>query len=83
MTEEKQKNKSGAGKFFLGALLGGVAGAIAGKFIRTKTDEEESEGCECGDECNCHEEDKKNTIKSAPVSKKEPEGKTKKTGEKK
>lgn len=33
-----KKNKSGAGKFFLGALLGGVAGAIAGKFIKINTD---------------------------------------------
>ena len=28
-----QKNKGGAGKFFLGALLGGIGGAIAGRFI--------------------------------------------------
>lgn len=33
-----KKNKSGAGKFFLGALLGGVAGAIAGKFFKVHAD---------------------------------------------
>lgn len=33
-----KKNKSGVGKFFLGALLGGVAGAIAGKFIKINQD---------------------------------------------
>ena len=36
MAEEKQKNKSGAGKFFLGAALGALAGAIAGKFVSDK-----------------------------------------------
>ena len=54
MTEEK-KNKSGAGKFFLGAALGTLAGAIAGKFISNK---EENEGCACKGECEC---DKKAT----------------------
>lgn len=41
-----KKHKSGAGKFFLGALLGGVAGAIAGKFIKISKDsgEEIDEG---------------------------------------
>ena len=38
MAEEKQKNKSGAGKFFLGAALGALAGAIAGKFVSMKKD---------------------------------------------
>lgn len=43
MVKKSKKNeKSGAGKFFLGALLGGVAGALAGKFIKiTKDDGEE------------------------------------------
>ena len=36
MAEEKQKNKSGAGKFFLGAALGAIAGAFAGKFVSDK-----------------------------------------------
>ncbi len=35
---KKTKNKSGKGKFFLGALLGGVAGAIAGRFIKNNMD---------------------------------------------
>ena len=33
-----QKNKGGAGKFFLGALLGGIGGAIAGRFIHKNED---------------------------------------------
>ncbi|MBQ2673036.1 hypothetical protein IJG01_03670 [Candidatus Saccharibacteria bacterium] len=36
-----EKNKSGAGKFFLGALLGAAAGALAGKFIKIKPDDGE------------------------------------------
>ena len=32
-TEPTKKNKSGAGKFFLGAALGALAGAVASKFI--------------------------------------------------
>ncbi|MBR3256427.1 hypothetical protein IKG10_02025 [Candidatus Saccharibacteria bacterium] len=39
--KSKKTQKSGAGKFFLGALLGGVAGAIAGKFLKIGTDEGE------------------------------------------
>ena len=31
-----EKSKTGAGKFFLGALLGMAAGAVAGKFIKDK-----------------------------------------------
>ena len=57
MAEKPEKNKGGAGKFFLGALLGGLAGAIAGKFVSGKVkkdDEDELDGeCECGDECKC------------------------------
>ena len=33
MTEKAEKNKSGAGKFFLGAAIGAAVGAIASKFI--------------------------------------------------
>lgn len=39
--KSKKTQKSGAGKFFLGALLGGVAGAIAGKFFKIGTDDGE------------------------------------------
>lgn len=53
-----EKNKSGAGKFVLGALLGGIAGAIAGKFVSDKTEKCEKGECKCGDECDCKEEDK-------------------------
>lgn len=64
MTKEKAKNKSGAGKFFLGALLGGVAGAIAGKFMSDKTQKEDPEDCECKGECK-HCETKDEKIKEA------------------
>ena len=33
MAEKSEKNKSGAGKFFLGAALGAIAGAIGGKLF--------------------------------------------------
>lgn len=39
MTKNKQKN--GAGKFFLGAILGAAAGAVASKFFKTQTDSTE------------------------------------------
>ena len=34
MAEKPEKNKSGAGKFILGAALGAAVGAIAGKFLK-------------------------------------------------
>lgn len=34
-----EKNKGGAKKFFLGALIGGVVGTIAGKFYKTNEKE--------------------------------------------
>lgn len=52
MAEEKKS--SGAGKFFLGAALGAIAGAVAGKFISVKAEKAE-EDCDCGDECNCED----------------------------
>lgn len=55
MAEKKKSN--GAGKFILGAALGALAGAIAGKFISTKTTEDEEEicdkDCKCEKECKC------------------------------
>lgn len=56
-----EKSKSGgAGKFFLGALLGAAAGAIAGRFISVKADKEDSEKCDCGGECDhCKARDEK------------------------
>ena len=52
-----EKSKGGAGKFFLGAALGAIAGALAGKFINVKKDDgEELEECEC-DECDCKKEE--------------------------
>ena len=55
-------NKSGAGKFFLGALLGAAAGAIAGKFMSDKIEkcecDEDECGCGCEGECECNKEEK-------------------------
>ncbi len=52
---EKAEKKGGAGKFILGAILGGIAGAVAGKFIKFDSDggEEVEDGCDCGDDCEC------------------------------
>ena len=43
MTEKEQKKSSGAGKFFLGAALGAAVGAIASKFIKFDTTDDEEE----------------------------------------
>lgn len=43
MAEKEQKNKSGIGKFFLGAAIGAAAGAAAAKFIHLKTSCSEKE----------------------------------------
>jgi hypothetical protein len=43
MTEKEQKNKSGAGKFFLGAALGAIAGAAAAKLFQVKVSHSEKE----------------------------------------
>lgn len=55
MAEKAEKNKSGAGKFFLGAALGALAGAVAGRFVKLKMDNDEEETCPCGckEECVC------------------------------
>lgn len=70
MTENKEK--SGAGKFFLGALLGAAAGAIAGRFVSAKANKDDGEEledeCGCGPECDCKEkaeEEKKAEPKKA------------------
>ncbi len=49
MAEKKNKKKGGSGKFFLGAALGAIAGAVAGKFFSDPEDNK----CKCGDDCNC------------------------------
>ena len=67
-----EKSKGGAGKFFLGALLGGLAGAVAGKFMSSKCDEDKDDECECGDDCECGD---KGECKEKPETKKEPTGK--------
>ncbi len=87
MADNSEGNKGGAGKFFLGALLGGIAGAIAGKFIKLDTDggeEIEDTECECGDECECKKEACEKKVEE--VKKEEKEVKkpvAKKTSEKK
>ena len=43
MSEKPEKNKSGAGKFFLGAAIGAALGALAGKFIKVNVDVEGAE----------------------------------------
>lgn len=83
MTNEKKKG--GAGKFFLGALFGGIAGAVAGKFIKDKMDTAECECDEClgeCDECCCGDFDKEVATKKSDDKKTEKAGE-KKTSEKK
>ncbi len=89
-----EKSKNGAGKFFLGAILGAAAGAIAGKFIhdkvkKTEEDFDETE-CDCGDECKCGDkcecEKKAEEKTEKPVEEKTEiakKGTTKKTSEQK
>ena len=71
-----EKSKSGAGKFFLGALLGGLAGAIAGRFATAKAEETEARNEDnehkCCDECKC---DEKPETKKEPTKKKATEAK--------
>ncbi len=76
----ENKGKSGAGKFFLGALLGAAAGAIAGKFISFKKDGgEELDECGCEDKCECRKEATEKPVGGNPTEKKT----TKKSSEKK
>lgn len=54
---KEEKNKSGAGKFFLGALIGAVAGLVASRFVsidvtKNDDDEEDEDDCDC-EECEC------------------------------
>ena len=46
------KNKSGAGKFFLGAALGALVGAVASRFMKPNDEDEDfdDEGFDFGDE---------------------------------
>ena len=79
MTEKAEKNKGGAGKFFLGAALGAVVGAVASKFIKLNSDDEADEdeemtcpNCEKdGKECECHKAEKvaKEAVEKKPVKK--------------
>ena len=62
-----ENNKKGTGKFFLGALLGAAAGAIAGKFVSEKLKDDagncENDDCKCGEKCECGKKDSKETDK--------------------
>ena len=65
MADSSEKKNSGAGKFFLGAVLGGLAGAIAGRFISAKAEGDDG-GCNCEDDgCNCEDDGCETTKKSA------------------
>lgn len=60
MAEKVNKDSSkgsGAGKFFLGAALGAVAGMVASKFVSAKVSKT-TEDCECGGSCDCGDTDK-------------------------
>ena len=67
MTEKAEKNKGGAGKFFLGAALGAVVGAVASKFIKLNPEDEEDEeemACpKCEKDCKKCECKKEKTAK--------------------
>lgn len=73
MTEKTKKG--GAGKFFLGAMLGSIAGALASKFISAKNGEGSAK-CACGDKCECSKkeaegkkDDSKKTTTKKPAEK--------------
>lgn len=61
-----KKAKSGAGKFFLGAILGAAAGAIASKFTTERAGAKKS--CSCKNCSGCGKT--KTTKKAEPKSKK-------------
>ena len=86
MAENSEKKKGGAGKFFLGALLGAVAGVVAGKAVSAKFKKLEDgddfdDECDCGGECeHCKNKDEK--IAKLKSEKKEAEKKAEKAAEK-
>ena len=76
MTEQKEKNKSGAGKFFLGAALGALAGTVFSRFMSAKEEAEDEEdscdhnkNCTCKANCECHKEEKKPAVKKTTKKK--------------
>lgn len=82
---EKSEKKGGAGKFILGAVLGGIAGAIAGKFIKLNQDDEDDEECNADEGRSCYEKCKseKKDEEGVKVEKSEDNKDVKKTAAKK
>lgn len=74
MADKTEKSKGGASKFFLGALLGGIAGAIAGKFIKFGPEdggEEVPESCDHKNgKCDCKDCDHKEKPAKKPAEEK-------------
>ncbi len=73
-------NKNGAGKFFLGALLGSWAGALAGRFVATivqhnEGDESKTDGDKrCSKDCKCDKKEKsESVVKEAEIEVEEAE----------
>ncbi len=69
MADKSEKKKGGAGKFFLGAVLGSIAGAIAGRFITAKAEEDAAE-CKCGECPLCKKKEDAKPVEKATPSKK-------------
>lgn len=88
---DKEGNKSGAGKFFLGAALGALAGVAAGKLVKDQFAKKKVEGadgadeqdepcdekcCAKGKKCDCNKEHKKAEASEIKASPKSSDSKT-------
>lgn len=62
MAEKNDKKSNGAGKFFVGALIGTLVGAVASRFVSVSIHKDEDfddfddEECDC-EECECKKHD--------------------------
>ena len=90
MSEKAKKNKSSAGKFFLGAAIGAAVGAIASKFIKLGPDGNDEKNicpqCEKTEkECKCDQTKVTRDTTKEPTKevKKESKKETKKVADKK